>query len=403
MAQVMGDRGDTGGRMEYLFNRAWAEINLDNIAQNVREIRRITNKKAEIMGVVKADAYGHGVMEVAKTILNNGVTRLAVSMLDEAIQLRKNGIDVPILILSYTDPRRADEIIENNVTQTVFSHDLANALSESAIKSNKNVKIHIKIDTGMTRVGFMPGYSAIKNVVEISKLPGIIVEGLFTHFASADEKDKNYTKMQFERFMSICSELNRIGLYIPVKHVANSAAIIEFPEMHLDMVRPGIILYGLYPSEEVDKNKLELRPAMTLKANVTLVKAVEKDTGISYGRIFTTCRESKIATIPIGYADGYSRLLNQKAKVLINGEKLPVVGKICMDQCMVDVTDLGKDVSVGDEVVLFGKQGDNEITIEDVARDIGSINYEIVCIIGKRIPRFYLQGDKISGVLNYLI
>lgn len=389
--------------MNYLFNRAWAEINLDNIAHNVREIRRVTNKKAEIMGVVKADAYGHGVMEVARTLLNNGVTRLAVSMLDEAIQLRKNGIDVPILILSFTDPRRAEEIIENNVTQTVFSHDLANALSEAAVKQNKNIKIHIKIDTGMTRVGFMPGYSAVKNVLEIGKLPGIIIEGIFTHFASADEKDKSFTLMQFERFMSICSELNRVGLYIPVKHAANSAAIIEFPEMHLDLVRPGIILYGLYPSEEVDKSKIDLRPSMTLKANVTLVKDVEKGTCISYGRIFTTCRESKIATIPIGYADGYSRLLNRKAKVLINGELVPVVGKICMDQCMADVTDLEKEVSVGDEVVLFGKQGENEITIEDVASDIGTINYEVVCVIGKRIPRFYLQEGKISGVLNYLI
>lgn len=389
--------------MEYKLNRAWAEVNLDNIAHNVLEIRRITNEKAEIMGIVKADAYGHGVMEVAKTLLANGVTRLAVSMLDEAIQLRKVGIEVPILILSYTDPRRAEEIVLNDVTQAVFSHDLANALSEASVKLGKNVKIHIKIDTGMTRVGFMPGYSAIKNVIEISKLPGIIIEGLFTHFASADESDKSYTYMQFERFISICNELNRIGLYIPVKHVANSAAIMEFPEMHLDMVRPGIILYGMYPSSEVDCTKLDLKPAMTLKANVTLVKEVEKDTCISYGRIFTTKRQSKIATIPIGYADGYTRLLNNKGKVLINGEIAPVVGRICMDQCMVDVSDLKNEVKVGDEVVLFGKQGDKEIKIEDVAAQMGTINYEVVCIIGKRIPRAYLQDGKISGILNYLI
>ncbi|GAE87362.1 alanine racemase [Acetivibrio straminisolvens JCM 21531] len=248
--------------MDYKFNRAWAEVNLDNIAHNVKEIRRIVDKKVEIMGVVKADAYGHGVMEVARTLLENGVTRFAVSMLDEAIQLRQHGIDVPILILSYTDPIRAEEIILNDVTQTVFSHDLAEALSDAAVKHNRNVKIHIKIDTGMTRVGFMPGYSAVKNVVQISKLPGIIIEGLFTHFASADETDKSYTYMQFERFMSIVSELNRIGVYIPVKHVCNSAGLIEFPEMHLNMVRPGIALYGLYPSDEVDKSKIDLRPAM---------------------------------------------------------------------------------------------------------------------------------------------
>jgi alanine racemase len=355
------------------------------------------------MGVVKADAYGHGVMGVAKTLINNGVTRLAVSMLDEAIQLRNYGIDVPILILSYTDPIRAEEIVKNNVTQTVFSHDLAKALSDAAVRLKKRVKIHIKIDTGMSRVGFMPGYSAVKNVVEISKLPGIIVEGLFTHFASADEKDKSYTYMQFERFMSICTELSRIGVHIPIKHVANSATIMEFPEMHLDMVRPGIILYGMYPSEEVNKNKINLKPAMTLKANVILVKEVEPDTSISYGRIFTTKRTSRIATIPIGYADGYTRLLTGRAKVLINGEFAPVVGKICMDQCMVDVTDLKSDVRVGDEVVLLGRQGENEITAEDIASAVGTINYEMVCLIGKRVPRFYIEGGKISDVLNYLI
>lgn len=389
--------------MSYKLNRAWAEINLDNIAHNVREIRRITAKKAEIMGVVKADAYGHGVMETAKTLLDNGVTRLAVSILDEAIQLRKNGIKVPILILSYTDPARAEEVIKYDITQTVFSHDLAEALSEAAVKMNRKVKVHIKIDTGMTRVGFMPGYSAVKNVVKISKLPGLIIEGIFTHFASADERDKDYTYMQFERFMSICSELGRIGVHIPLKHVCNSAAIIEFPEMHLDMVRPGIIIYGLYPSEEVDKSKINLRAAMSLKANVIMVKDVEKETSISYGRIFTTKRNSRIATIPIGYADGYTRLLNGKGRVLINGEIAPVVGRICMDQCMVDVTDLAGEVHVGDEVVLFGRQGSREISVEEVASQIGTINYELVCVVGKRIPRAYLQEGKIIRVLNYLI
>ncbi|NLL06356.1 MAG: alanine racemase [Clostridiaceae bacterium] len=389
--------------MDYKFNRAWAEVNLDNIAHNVKEIRRITDKKTEIMGVVKADAYGHGVMEVAKTLIENGVTRLAVSMLDEAIQLRQNGIDVPILILSYTDPRRAEEIILHDVTQTVFSHDLAEALSEAAVRLDKNIKIHIKIDTGMTRVGFMPGYSAVKNVVRISKLPKIIIEGLFTHFASADESDKSYTNMQFERFMSIVSELNRIGIYIPVKHVCNSAGIIEYPEMHLNMVRPGIVLYGMYPSEEVRKDRIDLRPAMTLKANIILVKEVEADNCISYGRIFKTQRDSKIATLPIGYADGYTRLLTTKGRVLVNGQSVPIVGKICMDQCMIDITDVEGSVNVGDEAVLFGSQNGNEIKIEDLADKIGTINYEIACIIGKRIPRVYWKDGKLYNVLNYLI
>lgn len=389
--------------MNYKLNRAWAEIDLDNIAHNMREIRRITNKRAEVMGVVKADAYGHGVMEVTRTLLANGASRLAVSMLDEAIQLRQNGIDVPILVLSYTDPVRAEEIIQNEITQTVFSHDLAKALSDAAVRLKRSIKIHIKIDTGMTRVGFMPGYSAVKNVLEICKLPGIIVEGLFTHFASADEADKSYTYMQFERFMSIVSELGRVGVHIPVKHVCNSAGIIEFPEMHLDMVRPGVIIYGMYPSEEVDRSKIELKPAMTLKANVVLVKEVERDTCISYGRIFKTCRDSRIATIPIGYADGYTRLLSNKGKVLVNGETAPIVGRICMDQCMIDVTDLCREVRAGDEVVLFGRQETAEIAVEEVAEQIGTINYEIVCLIGKRVPRAYIQGGRVVNVLNYLI
>ncbi|MHB8065239.1 MAG: alanine racemase [Ruminiclostridium sp.] len=389
--------------MDYKLNRAWAEINLDNIAHNIREIRRITNKNVEIMGAVKADAYGHGVMEVAKTLLDNGATRLAVSMLDEAIQLRRNGISAPILILGYTDPVRANEIIENDVTQSVFSQELAQSLSEEAVKQSKKVKIHIKIDTGMSRIGFLPGYSAVKNVIEINHLPNIIIEGLFTHFATADEKDREFTLTQFERFMSICSELQRIGIHIPVKHCANSGGIIGYPEMHLDMVRPGIILYGMYPSEDVDKTRIDLKPAMTLKANVILVKDIEKNTSISYGRIFTTKETSRIATIPIGYADGYSRMLSNKGKVLIHEQYAPVVGRICMDQCMVDVTNLNCDVKVGDEVVLIGAQGDNLITAEEVAQSIGMINYELVCNVGKRIPRAFIQDGKISKILNYLI
>lgn len=389
--------------MNYKLNRAWAEINLDNIAHNVKEIRRVTNKNAEIMGVVKADAYGHGVFEVTRTLLANGVSRLAVSMLDEAIQLRREGIEVPILVLGYTDPARANEILEYDVTQSVYSHELAQALSKEAVRQGKKVKLHIKIDTGMSRIGFMPGYSAVKNVMEIEKLPNVIIEGLFTHFASADEKDRDYTLMQFEKFMSICCELQRIGIHIPVKHCANSAGIIEYPEMHLDMVRPGIILYGMYPSNEVCKDKIDLKPAMTLKANVIMVKEIEQNTPISYGRIFTTERKSKIATIPIGYADGYSRMLSNKGRVLINGQFAPVVGRICMDQCMIDVTDIEGSIEVGDEVVLIGEQGQKNISVEDVADTIGIINYELVCIVGKRIPRAYVQNGKISKILNYLI
>lgn len=388
--------------MDYKLNRAWAEIDLDAIAHNTREIKKLTGSEVEMMGVVKADAYGHGVLEVVRTLLDNGVTQLAVSMLDEAIQIRKMGIDVPILVLNYTDPARADEIIHNRVTQTVFSTDLAQALSAAAVRLGKDVRIHVKVDTGMTRVGFIPGYNAVRNIMEISRLPGIILEGIFTHFASADESDKSYTLMQFERFMNLCTELIRAGIHIPVKHVCNSAGILQYPEMHLDIVRPGIILYGLYPSREV-AGKIDLRPAMTLKANVIFVKDVDKDTYVSYGRTFRTDRKSRIATIPIGYADGYTRLMSNKGRMLVNGEYAPVIGRICMDQCMLDVTDLKHDVHVGDEVVIFGKQNGSCISVDEIADQVGTINYELVCIIGKRIPRVYLKEGKICGVLNYLI
>ncbi len=387
-------------------NRSWAEVDLDAIAHNLREIKSKLARNTEIMSVVKADAYGHGVFETVRTLLENGATRLAVSMLDEAIQLRKSGITVPILILSYTDPSRAEEIIEYGITQTVFSHELAQSLSDAAVRLNKPVKIHIKIDTGMTRVGFAPGYSAVKDVVDISRLPGIIIEGLFTHFAKADEWDKTYTYMQFERFMSICSELSRIGILIPIKHVSNSAAAMTFPEMQMDMIRPGIIQYGLYPSHQVDKSLLKLKPAMTLKSKVIMVKKVEKGTCISYGGTFCTGRDSYIATLPIGYADGYSRLLSNRTRVLIGGEYANIVGNICMDQCMADVTDIinsGKNICIGDEAVLFGRQGSKEINVTELADIMGTINYELICIIGKRIPRIYTKEGRIVNVLNYLL
>jgi alanine racemase len=389
--------------MEYKLNRAWAEIDLDAIAHNVLEIKRLIGRNVEMMGVVKADAYGHGVREVVRTLLDNGVTQLAVSMLDEAIQIRNMGIKVPILILSYTDPSRAEEIVANDVMQTVFSTDLAMAISNAAVKLGKTAKVHVKIDTGMTRIGFRPGHDAVNSIKEISGMPGITVEGMFTHFASADENEREYTNMQFERYMSVCNELLKEGIDIPVKHACNSGGIMQYPEMYLNMVRPGVILYGLYPSSEVDRSILKLKPAMTLKANVILVKDVEPNTCISYGRTFRTSRKSRIATIPIGYADGYTRILSNKGKVLINGEFAPIVGRICMDQCMVDVTDLSHEVHVGDEVVLFGSQGNESISVDEVASQIGTINYETICVIGKRIPRVYLKDGKICSVLNYLI
>ena len=389
--------------MNRKMNRAWAEINLDNIAYNVRQVKRRIGKMTEMMAVVKADAYGHGVIETVPTLLENGVSRLAVSMLDEAIQLRELGIKVPILVLSYTDPVRVEEIIKYNITQTVFSHDLPRALSKAAVKMGREARIHIKIDTGMTRVGFKPGYGAVKDVVEINSLPGIIIEGLFSHFSSADEEDPGFTMIQYERFESIVNELNRIGIIIPVKHIANSAAVIRYPNLDLDMVRPGIILYGLYPSVELNNTAIDLKPAMELKANVILVKDVEANVPVSYGRTYVTKDGAAVATLPIGYADGYSRLLSNRGRVMINGEYAPIIGSICMDQCMVDVTGIKHTVKTGDEAVLIGSQGGNNITVDEIANLTNTINYEVVCLIGKRIPRVYIKGGEVVKVVNYLI
>ncbi|MDK2800135.1 MAG: alanine racemase [Clostridiales bacterium] len=388
--------------MSQFFKRAWAEVSLDNIAHNVREIRKITSKNAKIMAVTKADAYGHGFLEVSKTLLGNGADGLAVAFLDEAKQLRKHGIDVPILILGYTPEQWVKDLVELNITQTVYSYSLADAISQAAVAQNKKAKIHLKIDTGMTRVGFACEDSAIKTILSIAQLPGIEIEGIFTHFASADEKDPDYTHKQFQKFMSMCNELEKMGLYIPVKHACNSAGIVQFPEMHLDMVRPGIILYGLYPSDEVDKQKIHLKPAMELKATVTHLKEVEKGTPVSYGRVFTTKKRTAIATIPIGYADGYSRVLTGSAKMIAGGKIVPVIGRICMDQCMIDVTEV-KDISVGDEVIVFGHKNGLTIPVEDIAKTMNTINYEVLCIIGKRVPRVYIQNGKVVEILNYLV
>lgn len=398
-----------------LLNRSWAEVNLDAVSNNVRILKNKIKKCTELMGVVKADAYGHGIKELIPVMLSNGVTRLAVSMLDEAIELRKNNVTVPILVLSYTDPKRAKEIIMHNITQTVYSTELARALSVAGQELEKEVRIHIKVDTGMGRVGFMAGFGAIKSIIEIQKLPNIVIEGLYTHFACADEEDTSYTISQFEQFMSICNELGRVGIQIPIKHVCNSAATLRFPYMHLDMVRVGILLYGLSPSMVCNARDYGFLAAMQFKTNVILVKEVESNQSISYGRKFITSQPSTIATIPIGYADGYSRSLSNKSKVLINGNRFDVVGSICMDTCMVDVTKCtsgdsdtcdetyNKKIELGDEVVLFGYQGENFIDIDEIAAIMNTINYEVTCVVGKRVPRAYIRDGRIIEVKNYLI
>jgi alanine racemase len=384
------------------FRRVWAEVDLDAAKNNISEIRRITNEDAKIMAAVKADSYGHGAVELAKVFLKNGADALAVAIIDEAEQLRLEGLDCPILILGLTHVSSIKNVVKYDVTQAVFTYEMAKLISDEALSQGKIAKIHIKVDTGMGRIGFLPSEESIEVIERISKLPNILLEGIFTHFSVSDERDKEFTNKQFNIFINIIKELELKGINIPIKHCANSAAIIDCPEMHLNMVRPGIILYGLYPSNEVNKNKINLIPLMKLKASIVHIKQVKKDTSISYGRTFITQKDSTIATVPIGYADGYSRLLSSKGKVIIKDELAPVIGRVCMDQMMIDITGI-EDVKVGDEVIVIGNSENKKVSFEEVADIVGTINYEIVCMISKRIPRVYIKNNKIFKVINYLL
>jgi alanine racemase len=382
--------------------RTWAEVDLDAIAHNIREIRKITNPNAQIMAVVKADAYGHGFLEVTRTLLENGADRLAVAVLQEGKQLRSRGVTVPILLLGASMENDIDDIINFDITPSVCSYEFAKAISYVSEKKEKITKIHIKLDTGMSRIGFVVSENnsqIIDEIEKITKLPYIEVEGIFSHFATSDEQDDSYTRLQFSRFMSVVQALEKRNIHIPIKHICNSAGIMMYPEMHLDMVRPGIILYGLYPSNEVDKTRLDLIPAMTLKSKITFVKKVEAGRGVSYGKEYITNKVTKIATVPIGYADGYLRKIAKEGKMIVHGKKVPIIGRICMDQCMIDVSDV-HNIERGDEAIIFGREG---ITIDDLAQWLDTINYEISCVIGKRIPRIYTKDGKAVKVLNYLL
>ncbi|HAE92764.1 alanine racemase [Tissierella praeacuta] len=378
----------------------WAEINLDNLAHNIREVRKHTDKDALVTAVVKANGYGHGSVEISRTFLDNGADRLAVALLTEAIELRKGNITEPILILGYTPPTQYEKLLEYNIIQTIYNYEDAKILSNKAVELGKKATIHIKIDSGMGRIGFLPIEDSIKDIINISKLPNIYVEGIFTHLAKADEIDKSHAMEQFEKYMKVVNNLEKHGLSIPLKHVSNSAGIIDIPKFNLNMVRAGIMIYGFYPSEEVEKN-MKLKPAMALKAKISHLKVVPKGTGISYGQIFVTEKESKIATIPIGYADGFTRMLTGKAEVAVRGKRAKIVGKICMDQCMIDVTNID-DVKLGDEVVIFG-YGLDCPSADELASKLGTINYEIVCMVGRRVPRVYMSGEKIVKIKDYLL
>lgn len=384
--------------MEKILRPVWAEIDLDAIAYNIKNIRNLVNNK-DIIAVVKADCYGHGAIDIVPTLIENGASRLAVAVLTEAIDLRKHNITTPIMILGYTPLDLSEELIKYDIEQTVFDLEYAKNLSEIALSLNTKAKVHIALDTGMGRIGFIPNEKSLHDIIEICSLEGLDIIGIFTHFSTSDEEDKSYTNEQFSKMKAFLKNLKDKGIEIPIKHVSNSGAIMDLPETYLDAVRAGIILYGYYPSNEVKKENLSIKPALTVKSKIAHVKEMDKDMFISYGRTFKTSRKSIIATIPIGYADGYSRLLSDKAKVIINGKFANVVGRICMDQCMIDVTDVGP-VHVGDEVIILGKEGNLKFDADDYAEIMGTINYEVICMLKNRIPKVYMKNGNIVTVQN---
>lgn len=370
-----------------MYRPIWAEVSLSNISHNIREFQKVIPKLTKIMAVVKADGYGHGSVEVSKRAIDSGVDYLAVASLEEAIKLRKSDIQVPILILGYTPSSASNDVVHWDLTQTIFDMEHAEALSKSGQILGKKAKVHVKVNTGMGRLG-LQAEEASDFIEIVSKMDGIYLEGVFSHFATADEADKWYAEKQMNRWRSLLEELENRKISIPLCHIANSAATIEFPDMTYDMVRIGISMYGLYPSKEVNKTKVNLKQAMQLKTKIIHIQTLEKGHGVSYGATAIDRDKAVIATIPIGYADGYSRRLSGIAYVLIHGQKAPVFGKICMDFCMIDVTEI-KGVNIGDEVVVYGDQGNHFISLDEVANMLGTISYEVACNLGHRVPRIY--------------
>ncbi|MDR1531028.1 MAG: alanine racemase [Clostridiales bacterium] len=374
--------------------RAWAEINLDNLAANAAQIRAAVGPKPQIMAAVKADAYGHGAVSVSGALLQSGVSQLGVATCAEGVELRENNINAPVLIFGHTPPLDFPEVIKHNLTQTVFNYEMAAQLSGLALEiSGAPARIHIKIDTGMSRLGFIPGHEALLDIQRTAQLPGVYITGAYTHFADSDTNDQSFTRGQYACFTEFTDALSKAGIHIPLRHAANSGAIVGCPGVFLDMVRSGILLYGLKPSAEMDMRGVSVTPVMTLKSRVGFIKRLPPGVSVSYGRTYVTPRETLVATIPFGYADGYPRALSNRGRVLLNGRFASVIGMVCMDQLMADVTDI-TGAAVGQEVVLIGCQGKEEITADELAAAAGTISYEIVCGIGKRVPRLYIKNNK---------
>lgn len=386
--------------LDYL-NRVYLRIDLDQICKNTQEIIKKVGSDTRVMPVVKADAYGHGAIEVTKALSEIGTYGFAVATVGEALALRRAGITKPILILDFVFPNQFETIIRNDIMLTVFQYGIAKSLNEAAAQMGTTAHIHLKIDTGMGRIGYIPNDESVEEIKKISELSNIEIDGIFTHFACADSADKTSMNAQLDRFRAFVGKLEALGINIPIKHVCNSAAIIDMQDGFLNMVRSGIITYGLFPSEEVNKSSLDVRPAMELHSVVINVKTIDRGDTVSYGSTYVAEKPTVIATIPVGYADGYPRQLSNKGSVLIHGKRAKIVGRVCMDQFMVDVSDI-PDVLIGDNVTLVGPDGDDCITCEEIGEISGRFNYEFLCCITRRVPRVYIRNGKTKKIVDYL-
>jgi len=375
----------------------WVEIDLDAIAHNCREIKKWIGGKTELAAVIKGNAYGHGIAMIARTALENGATRFAAARVDEGVVVRKAGIEAPILVLGYVPAEEMENVVKWRITPPIMHWHTAKAVSEISSSQGVVTPVHVKVDTGMGRFGLLPD-EVVDFVKRLIELPGIRLEGLYTQFAVADEADKTYTYKQWDVYKKVLKDLEETGIHIPIRHVCNSAATLNFPEMHLEMVRCGTAIYGHYPSP-VTNHSVPLHSAMTLKSRVGRIRTLPPGSSISYGRTYITTRPTTVALVPIGFGDGLSRNLSNKGSVLIRGKRAPIVGRVCMDQCIVDVSGI-PEVQQDDEVVLFDRQGGAEITAEDIASLMDSINYVVLETVTARVPRVYLKGGKVIEVLT---
>lgn len=379
--------------MDAQMKRTWAEVDFDKLAHNYHALRGLAPAGTKYLGLVKADAYGHGAVPVAKKLEELGADYLGVACLDEAIEVREAGVKTPILILGCTSSIYAAELVKYNITQACYDLEYAKELSAGAQKAGGTITVHIQCDTGMTRLGFMchedSTEKSASEIIEAVKLPGLKAEGIFTHFSDSDGSEE-YTMLQFGRFQDIIQRVRDLGYEFEIRHCANSAATLLYPATYLDMIRPGIVQFGHFPDAKMDHALCDLVPVLELKSRVATVRDVPANTPVSYGRTNTLTRPSRLAVIPVGYGDGFCRGFSNKLTVLINGKKLPIVGRICMDMCMVDVTD-APDVKEGDVAILYGSDGTNDQPVEAGAEIMNTISYELLCVLTKRIPRIYLN------------